>query len=77
MPACLTLRNDQIFEDENYHLISGLTYVLTIVTNIVGHMCIYCAVGDLLTERVNMLTINRARLHSCRRIVTYRYYRAR
>lgn len=42
-----------MFEDGYHVSFSQMTYVITIVMNIFGHMCMYCALGEFLTAQVN------------------------
>ncbi|XP_020295878.1 odorant receptor Or2-like isoform X2 [Pseudomyrmex gracilis] len=38
--------------EDGFHLsVSQVMYIITIVSNIFGHMCIYCAVGEFLTAQ--------------------------
>ncbi|XP_067205201.1 odorant receptor 33a-like isoform X2 [Linepithema humile] len=43
-----------LFEEHSISL-SHLAYLVTIVTNTFGHMCVYCAVGEILTAQCNQI----------------------
>lgn len=46
--------NDKLLKSEDYLVVSYLAYLLIIVINTFGHMCVYCAVGDILAAQVNL-----------------------
>ncbi|XP_072751890.1 uncharacterized protein [Anoplolepis gracilipes] len=44
-----------LLEDGNYLSISRLAYLVTMVINTFGHMCAYCAVGEILVSQCNRI----------------------
>ncbi|XP_020295862.1 odorant receptor Or2-like, partial [Pseudomyrmex gracilis] len=48
--ACYGALMSNLFQNGNHLSYSGLAY-LVIVSNVFGHMCVYCAVGEILTAQ--------------------------
>ncbi|XP_011859235.1 PREDICTED: uncharacterized protein LOC105556744 [Vollenhovia emeryi] len=43
-----------MLENKQHFTIFHIIYIVSIFTNTFGHMCIYCAVGEVLTTQVNL-----------------------
>ncbi|XP_029168468.1 odorant receptor 43a-like [Nylanderia fulva] len=44
-----------MFEDGYHVSLSQMAYIITVVMNLIGHMCMYCALGEFLTAQCDQI----------------------